>query len=48
MKIYQLILMDLSLVVINQVEISNNIILMILLLLKILRYMDVKLMVKYN
>ena len=40
--------MDLSLVVINQVEISNNIILMILLLLKILRYMDVKSMVKYN
>lgn len=48
MKIYQLILMDLSLVAINLVEISNNIILMILLLLKILKSMDVKLMVKYN
>ena len=40
--------MVLSLVVVNQVEISNNIILMISLLLKILKYMDVKLMVKYN
>ena len=40
--------MDLSLVAINQVEISNNIILMIPLLPKIVKSMDVKLMVKYN